>query len=136
MRRGPPAAEARVLPDVLRSVRPLGIQHRPEEPVRPGEWAHRGDLVPAHSGGDELGEVAVAVRNAERGVTGPGELARRVHDPLEDGLHRALGGDAPHSLSHGRERDARPVFHCSETLGVVALRNWYNRFTGYVGSAG
>ena len=101
VRRGPPAAEARVRVDVAGAVGLGRLQHRAEHAVRPRQRAHRGDQLVAHPRRDEAGERALAVRDAERGVARAAQLARGVHEPLEHRLDLALGGEREHDV---RER--------------------------------
>ena len=107
----PPAAEARVARDVVRAVGLRGLEHRAEQAVRARQRAHRGDLLLRHAGGDELGEAALAVGDAERRVARAGELARGLDDALQDPLDGALGRDRQHGVAHGLERVRGPVGH-------------------------
>ena len=85
VRARPPAAEARVGRDVLGQVRLGRVQHRAEHPVRARQRPHRLDQLVAHPGRDEALERALAVGDPERGVARAAELARGVHEPLQDG---------------------------------------------------
>ena len=65
------------------------------------------------------GEGAFAVGDAQRGVARAAELARRVHEPLQNGLHLVLGGDRQDHVGE-RSEGCRLVgggsFHYQDTL--------------------
>ena len=79
----PPAAEAGIVVDVLRAVGAAGLEHRAEHPVGARQRAHRLDQLVAHPGDQKAPESAAPVRDPERRIARAGELARRVHEPLQ-----------------------------------------------------
>ena len=112
----PPAAEARVAPDVVRAEGRRGLEHRPEQAVRARQRPHGGHLGVRHAGGDELGEGALAVRDAERGVARAGELPRGVDEAAQHPLDGALGGDRQHGVAHALQRGGGAVAHGRATI--------------------
>jgi hypothetical protein len=87
--------------------------------VLSGQRAHRGDQLIAHPRGDELGEAAVAVGDADGGVARVDEPARGVGEPLQHRLDRRLGGDRQHRVVH-RAQGGALLFHLAfeDTPGV------------------
>ena len=88
--------------------------------MRARQRAHRLDLLLGHAGGDEAGEVALAVGHAERGVAGADQLARGVHDALEHGVDRALAGDRQDGVAHGLHGAAAALGHRAPRYGAPA----------------
>ena len=95
--------------DVIGQIGAVGLEHRPEHPVRAGQRAHRGDQLVAHPGDQEAAEAAGAVRDPQRGVAGAGQLARGVDQPLQDLVHRQLRGDGQHGVADRLQRGAEPA---------------------------
>ncbi len=107
----PPAAEARVLVDVGGAVRRRGLEHCPEHTVLPRQRAERGDQAVAHPGGEEAPEAAVAVGQPERRVPRPRQLARAVHEPLQDLVDRQLGRHRQHGVADGPQLRTQRLHH-------------------------
>ena len=70
------------------------------------EWPHRGDQPVAHARDQESPEAAVAVGDAQRGVTRAGELPGRVDETLQHLVDRELRGDGQHGVADGAQYGA------------------------------
>jgi hypothetical protein len=124
VRRGPPAAEARVAAHVVRAIGHRRGQHGAEQPVLARQGTHGGDELVAHARGDELREAALAVGHADRRVLRVDEPARGVREALQHRLDRRLGGDRQDRVVHGAQGRALLLHRAIEdTPGQAALRS-------------
>ena len=86
--------------------------------MRARQRPHRLDLLLGHPGGDEAGEVALAVGHAERRVARARQLARGVDDALEHGVDRPLAGDRQDGVAHRPHRAASALAHRAPRYGA------------------
>ena len=93
-----------------RSGRRVADQHAEDAPA-PRELADRGVRLGVDPGRVEaLERLPRAVDDAERGVARPGQLGRRLDDPLEERVERELGGEARCPPRRARAGGRRPRF--------------------------
>ena len=111
----PPAAEARVGLDVDGAIRVEALEHRAEQTVRLGQRTEPFDQLLAHARGEELGEAALAVRDAQRGVAGVHQAARNVDQSLQHVLDLEV-------RRHRQDRVAHLAQRRTETLGHLVAR--------------
>ncbi len=103
MRRRPPA-EPRIGAEVRQALRRRVGQHHAEHAVLARQRADRVPLLVADAVDHELGESALVVRHAERGVVGVEQAPRRTHDGLQDVADRAVRRDREHGGAEFVER--------------------------------
>jgi hypothetical protein len=70
-------------------------------------------LLGCHARGDELRDRTVVAEHTESPISGAGDLARELHDPLEDGVEGELGGQRQARLD---QLVAAAAGHCGGTL--------------------
>ncbi len=106
-----PALEAGVLADVGEALGPGLVQHRGEDAVLAREGADGLPLFLADAVDHELGEAAVIVRHAERGVLRVEQLAGRGDDRLEDVAHLEMPAHGQQRGTHRGEAGPGTVTH-------------------------
>ena len=121
---GPPAAEPRIVVDVVGPVGRGGGQHRAEHPVSARQGPHLGDQPVAHPRHQEAAEAAVAVGDPERRVVGCGELARGVDEALQHLVHRELGGHGEHGVADRFQRGTQRIGHLAHNRAMPRLWIW------------
>ncbi len=122
-----PALEAGVLADVGEALGPGLVQHRGENAVLAREGADGLPLFFADAVDHELGEAAVVVRHAERGVLRVEQLTGRGDDRLEDVAHLEMPAHGQQRGTHRGEAGPGTVAH---VLTVPAGRDSADRTSG------
>jgi hypothetical protein len=97
--------------DVLGAERAAPLEHRPQQPVRPGQRAHGGDQAIVHARDQEAAKPALAVRYAQGREARPRQLPRALHEPLQDLIDRELGRDREDRIAHRPQRWTQPLIH-------------------------
>ena len=95
-----------MLVDVARPVGLARLEHRAQDAVLAGQGAEGGDQLVAHARREKACETALAVRQAERRVARPRELARAVDEALQHLVHGQLGGDGEDGVAEGLQGGA------------------------------
>ena len=85
--------------DVPEPQRPLGLVEEPQQSQALRAGLNSISLVRSDAGSDEVLEFPEVTHDQERAVTGAGQGAGLVYDPLQDGAEVQLPGDAEGGLA-------------------------------------